>query len=315
MRKSPKVGRVVLPLLALALALAGGQVLRADEASAGRSVDGLKVERHGNHGRPVILIPGLAGGPWVWQETIASLEKDHVVYAVTLAGFAGTPVPADGGNLFDRADTSLLQLIRRQKIDQPVLVGHSLGGTLALRFAGEHSELISGVVAVDGLPLFPGMDRVDAEQRIAMAAGMRKQMESATPEQFKTQQLDYMQKIGVRDPALAARYAPFNARSDIKATAEYMAEDLAADGRPGLKHANVPILEISPYNAPDFSHPPMIMSEAQKTAYYQSLLVNAPNAKVVSISPSRHFVMLDQPAKFQQVLDDFLKTTGRSAQP
>ena len=315
MRKSPKVGRVVLPLLALALALAGGQVLRADEASAGRSVDGLKVERHGNHGRPVILIPGLAGGPWVWQETIASLEKDHVVYAVTLAGFDGTPVPADGSNLFDRADTSLLQLIRRQKIDQPVLVGHSLGGTLALRFAGEHSELISGVVAVDGLPLFPGMDRVDAEQRIAMAAGMRKQMESATPEQFKTQQLDYMQKIGVIDPALAARYAPFNARSDIKATAEYMAEDLAADGRPGLKHANVPILEISPYNAPDFSHPPMIMSEAQKTAYYQSLLVNAPNAKVVSISPSRHFVMLDQPAKFQQVLDDFLKTTERRAQP
>ncbi len=308
MRKTPKFRRAVLPLLAFTLALAGGQVLRADEAPASSSIDGLKVERHGDHGRPVILIPGLAGGPWVWQQTIASLEKDHVVYAVTLAGFDGMPVPPDGGNLYDRADTSLLQLIRQQKIDRPVLVGHSLGGTLALRFAGEHPELISGAVAVDGLPLFPGMDRVSAEQRIAMAAGMRKQMESATPEQFKAQQLDYMQKIGVMDPALAARYAPFNARSDIKATAEYMAEDLAADGRPGLKHANAPILEISPYNAPDFSHPPMVMSEAQKTSYYQSLLANAPNAKVVSISPSRHFVMLDQPAKFQQVLDDFLKS-------
>lgn len=52
----------------------------------------------------------------------------------------------------------------------------------------------------------------------------------------------------------------------------------------------------------------MQLSEAQKTVYYQSLLANAPNAKVVSISPSRHFVMLDQPAKFQQVLADFLKT-------
>jgi pimeloyl-ACP methyl ester carboxylesterase len=104
------------------------------------------------------------------------------------------------------------------------------------------------------------------------------------------------------------RYAPMNARSDIKATAEYMADDLAFDLRPGLKNANVPILEISPYNAPDFSHPPMIMSEAQKTAYYQSLLANAPNAKVMSISPSRHFVMLDQPAKFQQALDNFLKS-------
>src|SRR5690606_13359099 len=109
-------------------------------------------------------------------------------------------------------------------------------------------------------------------------------------------------------PQLAAHYAPMNARSDIKASAQYMAEDLAFDGRAGLKQANVPILEISPYHAPDFSQPPMIMSEARKTAYYQSLLTDAPNAKVVSISPSRHFVMLDQPAKFQQVLDDFLKS-------
>jgi len=75
-----------------------------------------------------------------------------------------------------------------------------------------------------------------------------------------------------------------------------------------LKNAHVPILEISPYNAPDFSVPPMVMSEAQKVAYYQSLLANAPNAKVLSISPSRHFVMLDQPARFQQALDDFLKS-------
>jgi len=54
--------------------------------------------------------------------------------------------------------------------------------------------------------------------------------------------------------------------------------------------------------------PPMVMSEAQKVAYYQSLLANAPNAKVLSISPSRHFVMLDQPARFQRALDDFLKS-------
>jgi pimeloyl-ACP methyl ester carboxylesterase len=152
------------------------------------------------------------------------------------------------------------------------------------------------------------MERVSAEQRQAMAAQMRGAMAAATPEQFRAQSLGYMQKIGVIDPQLAARYAPMNARSDIQASAQYMAEDLAFDGRAGLKNANVPILEISPYNAPDFSTPPMAMSEAQKTAYYQSLLANAPNAKVLSISPSRHFVMLDQPVKFQQALDGFLKS-------
>ncbi|MEO8809926.1 MAG: alpha/beta hydrolase, partial [Rhodanobacter sp.] len=110
----------------------------------------------------------------------------------------------------------------------------------------------------------------------------------------------------------AERYAPMNARSDIKASAQYMAEDLAFDGRAALKDAHVPILEISPYYAPDFSQPPMVMSEAQKSAYYASLLKNAPDAKVVSISPSRHFVMLDQPAKFQHALDGFLARVGAS---
>jgi pimeloyl-ACP methyl ester carboxylesterase len=307
MRKVERFRRMVSPMWALALMLAGSCAVLADQPGT-TTVGTLKVERHGDHGRAIILIPGLQGGPWVWQQTIEHLQKDHVVYAVTLAGFDGVPVPKDGGNLFDRADASLLQLIRQQKIDRPVLVGHSIGGTLSLRFAGEHAALISGVVAVDGLPLFPGMDRISEQQRLTMAANVREKMSQSSAEEFKAQSAGYMQHVGVIDPQLAARYAPMNGRSDIKATAEYMSEDLAADLRPGLKNANVPILEISPYNAPDFSKSPMVMSEAQKTAYYESLLANAPHAKVISISPSRHFVMLDQPSRFQHALDDFLKS-------
>ncbi len=288
------------------LLLAAAVLMPAAATTVTKMTGTLKVERHGEHGAPVILIPGLQGGPWVWAQVIKSLQREHVVYAVTLAGFDGVQVPANAGNLFDRADASLLNLIVKQHIDQPVLVGHSLGGTLALRFASEHPELISGVVAVDGLPIFPGMERVSAEQRKAMAARMQQRMGAATPEQFRAQALQYMQQVGLVDQQLAARYAPMNARSDIKASAQYMAEDLAADLRSGLKNANVPILEISPYYAPDFSHPPMMMSEAQKTAYYRSLLSNAPNAKVISIAPSRHFVMLDQPVKFQLALHAFL---------
>ena len=304
-RFAPEFFRWVIPLLLLTPV--GAAALAQTAVS---TVGTLTVERHGNQGPAVILIPGLQGGPWVWSRTIEHLSQHHVVYAVTLAGFDGVPAPAAGGNLFDRADASLLQLIKQDKLDKPVLVGHSLGGTLALRFASEHSGLIAGVVAVDGLPIFPGMERVSVDQRQAMAARMQQQMAGATPEQFKTQSLAYMQKIGFVDQPLAAKYAPMNARSDIKASAQYMAEDLAFDGRPGLKAARVPILEISPYYAADFNVPPMVMSESQKSAYYQSLLANAPDAAVVSIAPSRHYVMLDQPAKFEQVLDNFLKRIG-----
>ncbi len=308
LRRTPPLFALAALLLISAFSSASAATSPVTATIAPLHAGTLQVERHGDHGPAVILIPGLQGGSWVWKDTIAHLQSDHVVYAVTLAGFDGVPAPAPRGNLFDQADASLLQLIKEQHIDKPVLIGHSLGGTLALRFAGEHAGLISGVVAVDGLPIFPGMERVTAAQRQTMAAQMQQQMSAASQQQFEAQALTYMQKIGVIDAQLAARYAPMNARSDIQASAQYMAEDLAFDGRAALKNASVPILEISPYNAPDFSQPPMVMTEAQKTAYYQSLLANAPNVKVVSIAPSRHYVMLDQPAKFQQALDAFLKS-------
>ncbi len=284
------------------------------EAAETFAVGTLKVQRFGDAGPAVILIPGLECGPWQWARVIRHLQADHRVYALTLAGFDGVPAPKPdpaAGGLLDRADASLLELIETRHLDKPVLVGHSLGGTLALRFAGEHAGRVSGVVAVDGLPIFPGMERVGVEQRKAMAGRMKAQLASLAPEQFKAYALRYMRHVGVIDPGLAGQAAPLVARSDPGATAEYMYEDAVADYRPGLKQANVPILEISPYNAPDFEQAAKrsgrkAMSEADKTAYYESLLANAPDAKVVSISPSRHFVMLDQPRKFEQVLDDFL---------
>lgn len=300
----------ILMTAGMAAALLGSGAAAAAESATTGVVGTLKYQRHGSTGSAVILVPGLQGGPWVWQDTIKHLEKHHVVYAVTLAGFDGMPAPTRQTGLMDQADASLLALITQQRIDKPVLVGHSLGGTLALRFAGEHAALLAGVVAVDGLPIFPGMERLDPAQRQAMADRMRTQMAGMDSAQFAASALAYMQHVGVIDPALAAQYAPLNARSDVAASAQYAAEDMAADYRPLLKQATLPIIEISPYNAPDFATGPLAMSEAQKAAYYWGLLADAPDARVVSIAPARHFVMLDQPAKFLAVVNDFLQANG-----
>lgn len=275
------------------------------------TVGTLRVQRYGDHGRPVILIPGLGSGSWVWAEAVRHLRNTHVVYALTLAGFNGLPLPAQQTGLIDQADASLLKLIQSQDIDHPVLIGHSLGGTLALRFVGEHSDLLGGVVAVDGLPVFPGADELTPEQRHARAQQLKQRMVSVTPAQFKARQLRYMQYTGVLDPAAAACYAKLNARSDPVAMAQYAAEDYASDFRSGLQNAAVPILEISPYYAPDFKKAAKysdhaVMTAKAKADYYRKLLADAPQAKVLTISPARHFVMLDQPQKFMRVLDTFL---------
>lgn len=302
--------RIIFRLAALAMAACAASTLHAATApsvAAPFEVGTLKVEQHGHGGRTIILVPGLAGGPWVWKDTIADLSPHNTVYAVTLAGFDGMPAPSADGNWMDRADASLAQLIQEKHLGKPVLVGHSLGATLSLRFAGRHPDLTGGVVAVDGLPVFPGMERVSPEQRTAIAAGMRAQFESATPDVFKAQQLQYMQKIGTLDPKIAEKVAPLNGRSDQKAVARYAAEDAGADYRDDLKSATAPILEIAPYSEADAAQGPVKLTEAQKVAYYQSLLANAPNAKVIAIAPSRHYVMLDQPKAFEKALNDFIE--------
>ncbi|HEV2620886.1 MAG TPA: alpha/beta hydrolase [Frateuria sp.] len=301
-----KLNRFIITACSLALVGLATQPARAAEAGT-LQVGTLSAQKHGSHGQPVILIPGLSSGAWAWAQTVPGLAKNHVVYTVTLAGFDGTPAPG-GGDYLAQAERSLVRLIGEQHLVKPVLVGHSLGGTLALKLASEQPQLLGAVVAVDGLPVLPMTENLPAAQRVAMAQAMKAQLAAATPAAFQAQQLGYMRSIGTIDPARAAQYAALSSRSDPKAVAEYAAEDLALDFRAQMKNATVPILEISPYYAADGKAAAQPYTEAQKTAYWKSLLGAAPHAAVASISPSRHFAMLDQPAQFQQTLDGFLNS-------
>ncbi|MDB5951798.1 MAG: alpha/beta hydrolase, partial [Massilia sp.] len=172
----------------------------------------LLVERHGERGTPLILIPGLGSGAWAWQDTVRQFSGEHVVYVVTLAGFDGRAPVA--GNTLDNAHDSLRELIVSRKLAKPVMVGHSLGGALSIAFAEQHSDLIGGVVAVDGLPVFPGSENAPAAQRAQMAAGLRASMAAASKEMFALQQQQYMRGVGTTDMARADELAKLSARSD-----------------------------------------------------------------------------------------------------
>ncbi|MCH8619791.1 alpha/beta hydrolase [Undibacterium sp. TS12] len=274
----------------------------ASKAGQQFQVGSLSVERYGHQGKAIILIPGLASGSWVWQDTIRQLEKNHTLYVVTLAGFDGRP--AIEGPLLEKARQSLLDLIQQQKLIKPMLIGHSMGGTLSIWFAQEHSDLISGVVAVDGLPVLPGTENAPAEQRPALAASFKAQMSAQTTEAFNKQQLQYMRTVGVIDEQLAQASAIRTSKSDPAACASYVSELVTMDLRKDMSKVQVPLLEVSPWHAPDFAT--RNISLEAKNSYYQSLLQGAPKLKVVGINNARHFVMLDQPKAFAEALNNFL---------
>lgn len=315
-----KVARVAVVAAMLALALAPHLPVRAGvlDNTVGKPMwvktyGNLRVQRYGSNGPALILVPGLTAGTWTWYDTIARQAKSHAIYAVTVAGMSDVP-PAPSPSL-DAVDASLLALIQGEKIARPVLIGHSMGGYAALRFATEHPELVRGVVAVDGLPILPGMAQLTVQQRNVAAAQAGANILAQSHDTFLKAEhsivLDY-----VTDPALGERLFALCAMSDQKAVGEYFKELLAADLRPELPKLTVPTLVVAANpGVPLPSYiPPQAASmssddrRAAVVELYTGLMAGAPNIKVVPIDNARHFVMLDQPDAFAQALDAFLTT-------
>lgn len=262
------------------------------------------VERHGSGPRAVLVIPGLASGPWAWQHVIRALIPDHTVYALTFPGFDGRP--AVPGATLDAARASVVRLIDERKLRRPVLVGHSLGGTLALAVAARRPELVGGVVSLDGLPVSPGTEGLTDAQRAAMANGFRQRVAAASQGSFQEQQQEYMSGTGVVDMARGDELAKLSARSDPRAVAQYMADGFALDLRPQLPAITAPVLLIAPYFAIDAQQ--QMLTEAGKLEYYQKIMEGTPTLKVVPVAPARHFAMFDVPEKVVEAIRDFLKT-------
>ncbi|HTU81138.1 MAG TPA: alpha/beta hydrolase [Candidatus Acidoferrales bacterium] len=267
----------------------------------------LHVERYGSGSQSIVLIPGLGSGPWEWYGTIARFAPSYTIYALTIAGFDGRPA----GSLpqtFDAFATDFWDLLHDRAIDRPVVVGHSLGGTLALYLAEQHPERLRAVVAVDGLPIFPPVASLTPIRREATAQSTAASIASQTPAAFAAYELHFMQTVGTRDPAIAAAAAKLEAASDPKAVAGWVAADLGEDLRPQLARITIPVLEIMPFD-PETGRQ-LGYSQDQALAFYRALMPGLATLQLVPIAPARHFAMLDRPQPFYDALDRFLTQLG-----
>ncbi len=259
-------------------------------------------------GAPVVLLPGLTTGPWEFADIIRRLSPRYTIYAVDLPGFDGRPPSTP--LLFDRVTRDFWTMLDAQKIARPVIIGHSLGGTLSIALGEQHPERLRGIVAIDGLPILPGLERATPEQRAGYAVQAAGQIAGESHQQLLDYETKYMTTAGgVLDPALAPQLAELEARSDPAAVAQWLKEDMTTDLRADLPRISVPLVEIAPYNAPDVTGSPNPYTEDQKVAYYRTLLAGAPHVQVLSISPSRHFATIDQPDRVFAIIDAFLSST------
>jgi pimeloyl-ACP methyl ester carboxylesterase len=208
------------------------------------------------------------------------------------------------------ARAAVEELIASRHLERPVIVGHSLGGTLGLAVAEDRPAALAGVVSIDGLPVMPGTEDMPAAARAGAAQRIQASLAQSTPAAFADQQQAYMRTIGVMDMDKADQLAKLSARSDPASVARYAADDLRLDLRPGLHAIAAPVLLLVPFldldsQAQAGQQP---ITQADKLDYYRSLMEGTPALQLAGVAPSRHFAMLDQPQRVVDAIRAFLKT-------
>ena len=116
---------------------------------AGSSLHYLDYDEAGTDGLVFVLVHGL-GGRWQhWTENIPELAEHGRVIAVDLPGF-GRSRPPSGGCSIDALADAVAELVQRLSLPKVVIVGHSLGGPIAVRLAHRHPELVSAIILAAG---------------------------------------------------------------------------------------------------------------------------------------------------------------------
>lgn len=107
-----------------------------------------EVERTGK-GQAIFLFPGFTCTHEVFEDIKENLVKNYELYAFNFAGFGEVP-PIDFP-WFTQIKEDIEKYIKDNKIKNPIIIGHSLGGTLGLWLASDSVEFRK-VIVIDALP-------------------------------------------------------------------------------------------------------------------------------------------------------------------
>jgi len=254
-------------------------------------------------GQPIILIPGATCSGDEWNETVARYSGKYQCHVITIAGYAGTKPMPDGPYLATVKD-QLKQYIADNKLNNVILIGHSIGGFMSLWLASEMKDHLAKVVVVDAMPFFAGATNPAAPDTFSEKAAQESyerysKMDDAS---LRANQLG-IAKFMCLDSTRWQTIVNWGATSDKKTMAWTMTEMFTKDLRKTTANIHVPVLVLAAYAVqPQY---PMYTREMVSGMFAEQYKDCKACSVHVSEGGTKHFIMYDDPKWYYRELDNF----------
>jgi pimeloyl-ACP methyl ester carboxylesterase len=238
----------------------------------------LSVDDGGAGPTAVLFVHSFAGSANHWAAQLEHLRPDRRAVAFDLRGHGRSTAPdLDGYSIVALSD-DIGAVADGLGLDRFVLVGHSMGGSAAIAYAGAHPERVAGLVLVGT----PGRSRPEQAQSVLGA------MEA-----------DYEQTMnGYWDRLLA------DAKPEVEARIRREMEHLSPDAATRMIAATFeydPVPDLRAYPGPRLA---ITTSSSATPNDLQALVPEVDHEQVAGTS---HWIQMDAPEAFDPILDAFLE--------
>ncbi|PJR08709.1 alpha/beta fold hydrolase [Sinorhizobium meliloti] len=238
-------------------------------------------------GQPLVFVHGFTTTAEFWRGQVEAFSSRYKVIRINLPGHGVSPRPAGRCYTIDAFANDVLEVFRKLDIRQAVLVGLSMGGTIAQSFTLAHPERVQALVLVGATPHGLGEDvNVDNVLKAIDDLGVVQASQNVIDRSFGS----------------AASQELLNfARQEVAQTPDFVAREAiaslnASDSRSRLGDIRVPTLVV--VGNEDIITPP---------AESVILAEGIPDSRLEVVENAGHFPMLEQPHKFNEMLTAFLR--------
>jgi pimeloyl-ACP methyl ester carboxylesterase len=249
---------------------------------------------------PVVFVHGFACAHTDWDAQVAHLADRHQTIAVDLRGHGASPgSPAECS--IERYGADVAEVMRALRLPPAVVVGHSMGCRVAIEAALQAPERTAGLILVDGSQFAAAMQPVLME-RFASADGYTTITNALFKDMFTARS----------DPAMVASVVARALRLPRPIGEKMLSDLLRYDvGRltGSLAALHVPVMALqSTYS--NEKRERMTMRPGQSTPYLEMLRAQVPSVRVEIVPDTGHFPQLDESARTNALVDDFLATSA-----